>query len=366
MIPTIAAQRLDAQGISRPRFTTATEVVAWHGAIQAQEFAPARWALGLRLHGRVGDDGIADAIDRGNVLRTHVMRPTWHFVAARDIRWLQQLTAPRVQRIAAGYNRRLGLEAATLRRGTRIIERALRDCHDRTRTELAVELRSRGVEISGQRLAHLMMHAELELVVCSGPYRGRHSTYALLEERAARVPALGRDEALAELTKRFFTSHGPATVRDFVWWSGLTTADARRGLEMVRARRAEIEGLTYWTTSSEATRRRRPRGVYLLPIYDEYLVAYRDRVAVPHGAATLVLGTVQHALIVDGQVAGTWRLSPGSDPTLSVHPARRLSATERRGVERAIRRYSRHAIHRSIGRSADRIERSDRPIPISR
>ena len=338
----IAAQRLHAQGIRAARFATPTEVVAAHGAMQAQEFGPARWAIGLRLHGHVDDAAVADALDRGHILRTHVMRPTWHFVSARDIRWLQQLTSPRVQRIAAGYNRRLGLDAATLSRGTRIIERALRDRRYRTRTELAADLLRRGLEVSGQRLAHLMMHAELECVVCSGPWRGRHSTYALIEERAPRVAAMKRDEALAELTRRFFSSHGPATIRDFVWWSGMTTADAKRGLEMVRAPREEIDGLTYWTAGPGARRRNIARGVHLLPIYDEYLVAYRDRIAVPHGAATMMPAVFQHALVADGQVAGTWRVAPGQDRSLiNVYPSRRLTASEVSGIERAVRRYGR-------------------------
>jgi hypothetical protein len=183
----------------------------------------------------------------------------------------------------------------------------------------------------------VMLYAELERVICSGPRRGRRSTYALLAERAQPAPRLAGDEALAELARRFFSSHGPATVRDFVWWSGLKTSDARRGLDIIRARSFDDDGLTYWSTNGG----RRPasrKNVHLLPIYDEYLVAYRDRLAVPHASDGLGF---RHSLIVDGQVAGTWRMqATGSSATLEVTPLRRLSGIERRGVESSARRYA--------------------------
>ena len=332
-------QLLSVAGVRRPE-----DVVAWMGAVQAQEFEPATWALAVRMRDGAKDTDVQRAFDAGRILRTHVMRPTWHFVTAADIRWLQELTAPRVQRIAAGYNRRLELDARTLRRGLGVIERALGDDHHLTRTELAERLERARLPIKGQRLAHLMMHAELEAVICSGPRRGKQFTYALVSERAPRALRMPRDEALATLSRRFFTSHGPATVRDFVWWSGLTSADAKRGLEMNRATSNAVEGLTYWSVPYRAAPVVRNHLAYLLPIYDEYLIAYRDREAVPHGSAALTIRegvTFQHALIIDGQVAGTWRLTRGTGGPAAVPvPLRRLTSTERKAVADAVQRHA--------------------------
>ncbi len=234
----IARRRLHNQHVTRPGLRTPEAVVAWFGAMQAQEYAAARWAIGLRLPGSVGDAEIERAFDAGRILRTHVMRPTWHFVTTADIRWMLELTAPRVQRTLGSYTRQLGLDARTLTRATKVFERVLRDGQHLTRPELGEHLQKAGIEARLNRLAHIALHAELERVICSGPRRGKQFTYALLDERAPRAIRLTRDEALAELTTRFFRSHGPATIRDFVWWSGLTTADSKRGLDVVRARPA--------------------------------------------------------------------------------------------------------------------------------
>ena len=219
----------------------------------------------------------------GRILRTHVMRPTWHFVTQDSIRWLLELTGPCVQRRMAVYNRRLELDPPTMTRAAKIFERALRDRQFLTRTELGERLRRAGLEATSMRLAHLAMHAELEGVICSGPRRGKQFTYALVAERAPAGAPARRDEALAELARRFLRSHGPATVRDFVWWSGLATADAKRGFEACRAASEAVDGLTYWSVESSRAGALRDAAAHLLPIYDEYVVAYRDRAAVPHG-----------------------------------------------------------------------------------
>jgi hypothetical protein len=340
-------QRLANQGIATVRHTRAADVVEWLGAVQAQEYQPAKWAVGLRLAGAT-DDAVEQAIDRGEILRTHVMRPTWHFVAAADLRWMQALTGPHVQRLMANYRRQLELDTATMTRAARVFERALRDRRYLTRPELAERLRRAGVVLSGVRLAHATLYAELEAVICSGPRRGKLPTYGLVDERASKPRDLSGDEALAELTRRFFRSHGPATVRDFVWWSGLSTTAARRGLDIIRARPHDFDGCTYYrTTPSAAVRRTATAAVHLLPIYDEYLVAYRDRVLVPHGPPKIASRpghtvTFQHALVIDGLVAGTWRMSRGMRAlTIAVTPLRRLTAAEQRGVVAAAQRYER-------------------------
>lgn len=350
----VAAQRLNHQRITRSGPRRPEDVVAWLGAVQAQEYPAARWGVGQRMRAGATDAGVRRAVDAGRLLRTHVMRPTWHFVTPADIRWMLELTAPRVHRIMAHYHRRLELDARVRTRAAGIFERVLGDGPHLTRGDLGVHLARGGVVAKGIRLAMLTMHAELEGVICSGAYRGRELTYALLAERAPRAKRLAREEALGELTRRFFTSHAPATVRDFVWWSGLTTVDAKRGLAMNRAREEVIEGRTYWSIG----RRSRLSSavlnpsfgvagqVFLLPVYDEYLVAYRDRDAVPHGVALNATGPggplpFQNPLVIDGQVAGTWKPVQHSGGVAVQVSARPLKRAERRGLAEAAARYGR-------------------------
>jgi len=274
------------------------------------------------------------------------MRPTWHFVTPADIRWILELTGPRVQRVIGHYKRRQELDARTCTRATAIFDHALRDGQHLTRAELGAQLARAKLTAKGIRLALLTMHAELEAVVCSGRRRDGQLTYALVAERAPRPRRLSRDEALGELTQRYFRSHGPATIRDFVWWSGLTSADTKRGLEIVRARSQEVDGHTYWTVGRLAADASRQREVHLLPVYDEYLVAYRDRVAVPHATASIRASsgatTFQHTLVIDGQVAGTWKAVRGADGVgVAVIPMKALTTREQRGVDDALARYGR-------------------------
>ncbi len=342
----IAARRLENQLITRTRRGGPADVVQWLGAVQAQEYPFAKWALGLRMRVAATDAAIERAFDDGTILRTHVLRPTWHFVTPADIRWMLELTAPHIHRAMASYNRRLELDTATFRQGIQVFERALRDGQHLTRAELAAQLESAGLIARGQRLAYLVAHAELERVLCSGPRRGKQFTYALLAERAPTARSLPHDEALAELTLRFFRSHGPATIRDCGWWSGLSTAHIKRGLEMNRARAVEIDSRTYWTIGRAARGSSAPAAVHLLPIYDEYLVAYRDREAVPHGPMTITTESrakvmFLHALVIDGAIAGTWK--PRLDAkgvTVEVTALRRLTAAERPGISAAAERYA--------------------------
>ena len=342
----IATERLHNQLITSAGLRRPEDVVKWLGAVQAQEYEPARWALGLRMRDDAVERDVERAFEDGRILRTHVMRPTWHFVTPADIRWLTELTAPRVQRLMATYLRQLELDAALLVRATGIVERALADRRHLTRNELGEHLRREGLALNGIRLAHVAMYAELERVICSGPRRGKQFTYALLAERAPQAVRLSRDESLMTLARRYFASHGPATIRDFVWWSGLVTADAKRGLEMNKARCIERDGQTYWTIG---TRRGAPRDrrVHLLPIFDEYLVAYRDREAVPHGPIVVAVRsndpvTFRHSLVIGGQVAGTWRTTRRSSAVVMDAVAlRQLNGREQRGLREAVRLYER-------------------------
>ena len=349
---TAVRQRLLAQGLTARRWTRPEDVVGWFGAVQAQEYGPARWALGLRLEG-VGDAAVAAAFDEGRLLRTHVLRPTWHFATPADLRWLLALTGPRIDRAMAPYDRRMDIDAPLISKARRIFERALTVNADLTRAELADALATDGIIATTQRLAHLVMHAELDGVVCSGPRRGKQFTYALLDRRVPAVAAIDAEQALEMLVRRFFRSHGPATVRDFNWWCGLRMTEATRVLTHLRVPSLDIDGLRYWWIEpDEGGPSAIPAvipapHVHLLPIYDEYTVAYRDRVLVPHGDPQAANGALrgvvfQHALVIDGLIAGTWRADgTAASPAIAIHPVRRLSAAERAGVTAAAAGYER-------------------------
>lgn len=300
--------RLRHQCLTTPRHRTAQQVVAWMGAVQAQDYTGAAWALALRA----ADLTLADvdrALAAGRILRTHVLRPTWHFVAPADIRWMLALTSPRVQTALRSYDRKLELDATLYARARTLITAALVGGHALTRAELAEALHAGGIAATGQRLAHLVMHAELEADICSGPRRGAQFTYALLAERAPRAKVLSRDEALAALAERYFRSHGPATVRDFAWWSGLTLNDARAAAADLPVDRGEV--------LADAPGPERALGAhYLLPNYDEYLIGYKDRGAVLEPARAGNLGVFTsaefpHQVVADGRVAGSWRREVG-------------------------------------------------------
>ena len=338
----VAAGRLERHRLTKPGSADAADLVAWFGAVQAQDYAAAKWALALRMRGAITDAHIERALNDGRILRTHLMRPTWHFVASFDIGWLLELTAPRVHKALAFGRRHFGLTDEVHRRATKAIERALDREECLTRAELAVRLARAGIAAKGVPLALMTMYAELESVICSGPRRGKQSTYMLLAQRAPAASRYSRDQALAELTVRYFRSHGPATVRDFVWWSGLTTADAKRGLDIVRARSETIDRLTYWTVGPRRAIAPPRDMIHLLPVYDEYLVAYRDLDAVPRGKA--LWGLLPQAVVCGGQVIGTWKVTrgPGS-PKVAINLGRKLTAAEHQHLDRALARYAQFA-----------------------
>ncbi len=319
----IAHQRLHNQLITRRTFEKPGDVVEWLGAVQAQDYAAAKWAVGLRLQGTTDDD-IEQAFTRGAILRTHLMRPTWHFVSPSDIRWILALTAPRVNAVNAYYYRKLALDDAVFMHSNAVLAKALQGGKQLTRPELASVLQQAGIATDDlQRFTHIMMRAELDGIVCSGARRGKQFTYALLDERAPQARTLDRDEALAEFARRYFTSHGPATLQDFVWWSGLTVADARAGLEMVTSQLMHevVDGQTYWFSMSTPPAKDLSQAAYLLPNYDEYIVGYTDRSAVFDASHTNKLdprGNVlfNHTIVMDGRVVGTWKRTIKKDAVI--------------------------------------------------
>ncbi len=315
----ITQARLAQQQVSATRFTTPAGLVEWLGAVQAQDYPMAKWALGLRLS-EATDRSVESAIDRGEVLRTHLLRPTWHFVAPADIYWLLELTAPQIRRAQQARLKDLELTSEVIARSEAVIEKALRGGKHLSRAALVAELNQAHIATDENRASHILVCAELDGLVCSGPASAGRTGYTLLEERVPKTPALSHAEALARLALRYFTSHGPATAADFTWWSGLPVGDARQGLELVKgALHFEVLGeQTYWFAGDLPASGGAP--VYALPAYDEYLISYADRsAALPPGLfdRTISSNGIFYPIVVSGGiVTGTWKRTRQKDALL--------------------------------------------------
>ncbi|MBI3150705.1 MAG: AlkZ family DNA glycosylase [Chloroflexi bacterium] len=343
----IPLYRLHNQRLLTTAFKTPGEVVAWLGAVQAQDYAGAKWAVALRANG-LTDEAVERAFIEGKILRTHVMRPTWHFVTPKDIRWMLMLTAPRVHAISNYYYRKSGLDAATFKKSNSAIAKALKGGRQLTRNELASALQKAGIPTDADlRLTYLVMYAELEGLICSGARRGKQFTYALLEERVPPAKPMKRDEALAELVRRYFSTRGPATLQDFAWWSGLTVADAKVGIEMVRPQFVSetINGQTYWLDESNAQTKLKSPTAYLLPNYDEYFIGFKDRSAFAEVIRREKLeennpAFIAHVIVLNGQVVGGWKRTLKKDSVLvELSLITKLSKTEYQAVVEAANRF---------------------------
>ena len=334
----ITTQRLHNQRLSHTNFKTPQAAVQWLGAVQAQDYAGAKWALAQRMTDMT-DAALDQALADGSILRTHLLRPTWHFVTPEDIRWLLKLTAPRVLALLGSMDRQLELDKAILKQSNTLLTKALQGNRQLTRAEIESIFHERGIKTTNLRMTHFMMHAELDGIVCSGGRRGKQFTYALFNERVPQTKSLTHEEALAELASRYFTSHGPATLPDFVWWSGLTTTDARKGLEFVKSKlhNETVNRATYWFAATTPQTQDKKTTVNLLPNYDEYVVGYTDRAAIfdtTHNDKLDSRGSIlaQYTILLNGKVTGTWKrtlrkntvaiaLSPFTKLTNSEHQA---------------------------------------------
>lgn len=341
----IAHRRLHNQHLSGPKLADPAAVVRHLGAAQAQEYALAKWSVGQRVEG-CDDAAVQRAVDEGAILRTHVLRPTWHFVAAEDLGWIQAVTAPRVHALSAYYYRMHGLDDETTAKTNAVIADALRGGNHLTRNELGEALGKAGIEATGNRLAYIVMRAELDGLIANGAMRGKQHTYALVSERVAEPRELAPEAALAELTRRYFTSHGPATVKDFAWWSSLTVAQIKRGLELVGEELAseQVDGLTYWFAPADPPNRDRSPTVHILQTFDEYTIGYADSRSVLNLAglpvAELSENGLMHPITVDSQVVAFWRRVVARRGIVAqVNPGVELSAARRTAVERGFARY---------------------------
>jgi hypothetical protein len=313
----IAHRRLRVQHLVGTPLPDPVAVVGHLGAVQAQEFPYALWSVAQRTTG-VGVAELRKLVDDGAIVRTHALRPTWHLLAPEDLGWIQALTGPRVHAFNAYYYRRFGIDAESAARTNTLITDVLRGGNHLTRKELAAVLDAGGYPAAGIKLAYVVMYAELEGLIVNGPMRGRQHTYALAEERIPAPRELAGDAALAELTRRFFAAHGPATVKDFAWWSSLTVAQIRHGLELAGPvlTSAEVDGLTVWYDPAASPDGDVATTAQLLQGYDEYVVAYSNT-KFAYNLGGLVPdpnrytdNTLFHPVMVDSQLIGFWRRMP--------------------------------------------------------
>lgn len=342
----IGLYRLFNQGITGACFEQPGQVVAHLGAVQAQDYPGSLWALGLRMK-QATPVVIEQAIADRTIIRTWPMRGTLHFVAAADVRWMLKLLTPRIISGSAARRRELEIDDQILGRSKALICRALEGGRQLTRPEMYQVLERGNITPTGQRGIHILARLAQEGLLCFGSYRDKQPTFVLLDEWLPPTRELEREAALAELAKRYFTGHGPATLPDFERWAGLKTSDARAGLEMVKSdlRREEVDGQTYWLSPNEPALPAMSPVVYLLPGFDEYILGYKDRRAVLEPQYSQIIvpggnGVFMPTIVSQGRVVGTWkRVIKKAKISLTPVPFTALTPAETAGFSAAAGRY---------------------------
>ena len=310
--------RLQNQQLLNPLFCQPKELVSWLGAMQAQNYSMVKWAMGTRLKSATIQT-VEEALRKGEILRTHVMRPTWHLVAAEDIRWMLKLSARRIKSandsFAKGYD--LEITDELYAKSYNLLEKILCGNKSLTKQEIAEHFCCSGilVEADNHRMTRFMVRAEQEGIVCSGEDKGGKYTYALLEERVPPVPEITKDEALARLARSYFRSHAPAVLQDFIWWSGLPVSEAKQAIYLIESELTaeQWNGQTWYVHEACRTRGKVSGRLHLLPSYDEYLLGYKDRTDVlpkeHYPKAFTNNGLFYPVILHEGQVIGNWSKS---------------------------------------------------------
>lgn len=339
----IIRQRLYNQQIGHTNFKTPTEIVSWLGAVQSQDYAGGKWTIGLRL-ANSSDDLIEQAITDRSIVRTWAMRCTLHFVAAADIHWIMKLLLPRLNAQCNTHFERSGLDKEAFKKSRNIFIKALEGGKQLTRKELKELHDKKGIPTDDNRISYLLQRASFDRLICFGEKRGKEFTHVLLDEWAPENIKLNHDEALAAFTLRYFQSHGPATVKDYSWWSGFTATEARKGLEMIKDKLSKvvIEEQTYWFAEQASTTAK--TGTYLLQAYDEYMVGYTDRSAMVHDdhiRKVAVANGFRPSIIMDGKAIGTWRRDIEKNKVaIGIEPFLPFTKMQANAVNKACKNYS--------------------------
>lgn len=321
----IAAQRLHNQRIAEPAAAAPDEVVAWLGALQGQDYAGAKWSIGMRTPGST-DAAVEQAISDNRIARTWLMRGTLHMVAAADLRWLVELVAPRLTARNKTRYRQLELDHDTLMRSNSVLETALQGGKQLDRRTLLAILEDNGISTAGQRGVYMLQRASLDGLIFQGSALKNVPTFMRIDDRLPQASPLPRGEALAELARRYFTARGPATLADFAYWAGLTVKDARDGLEAVKAELVadRIGDADYWRSAATSAPAQPPAAVYLPPGFDEYLLGYKDRDAVLDAEHAQKVcpgknGVFYPTILVDGRMVAIWKRTLKKDSVVIEH-----------------------------------------------
>lgn len=309
MIPTI---RLHSQQLVNPQFDNPKDLVSWMGAIQAQDYGMSKWAIGLRLKSGTLET-VNEALQKGEILRTHVMRPTWHYVAAEDIRWMLKLSARRIIAANDSFAKDRGQDISTTiyNKANALLEKILANNNHLTKQEIDEAFKEVGLETDERQSNRFLTRAEAEGIICSGIDKNNKITFALLEERVPPVKELHKEEALAKLTRNYFRSHSPAGLKDFVWWSGLSVTEAKLGIasieqELISERFGAENLYIHHSCKDEKV----TDILHILPSYDEYLISYKDRSDVLKAKhrpkAFNAFGIFRPVVLHNGQIVGNW------------------------------------------------------------
>ena len=341
----ILSLRLRNQHISLSGFDRPEQVASWFGGMQAQDYSAVIWAIGLRCSGATAQS-VEGAIGSKAIIRTWLMRGTIQAAAASDVGWMLELLAPRLISQSQRRLNELELDKAALSRSFKSIEGALLGGNCLSRSEILSRLEQAGVSAKGARGYHILRQAGLRALICFGPNQDKQQTFRLLDEAASRGPSLTREEALTELAARYFGSHGPAAMQDFIWWSGLTAADARAGVESITAQLAEeVQGSqSYWFNESSRWDGEPAAAVYLLPAYDEYYLGYSDRDIVLDAKydrrAVSSSGIFRPMIVIEGKISGTWtKKLKKNHAAISLAPFESLTETKNKALLAAAEEY---------------------------
>jgi len=312
MLSTIASMRLTNQFIAKPILSNPEDVVAHLGVVQAQDYGWALWGIGLRGALPIQKE-VEKAIGDRRIVRTWLGRGTIHFVTAEDVRWMLELF--RERNIAGTKSRfkQLGIDDGVITDSRKIIAKLLRGGNQLSRQAVLEALETDHISTQGQRGIHILQRMAQEGLICFGPRQGKKYTFVLLDEWVPMVEQMSREESLKMLALRYVNSHGPATLQDFAWWSGLMTKDVAAGLESAKPDliQDKFNNQTYWQMKKPGDNNYSNQGAFLLPAFDEYLVGYKDRSAVLDPKYNRNLndggGIIKPTILINGMVEGTWK-----------------------------------------------------------
>lgn len=307
--------RVVSQQLSRPLFDHPGELVSWMGAIQAQDYSMSKWAIGMRLKSATLHT-VNEALERGEIVRTHIMRPTWHWVAGEDIRWMLKLSSARVKAAIDSWVKAGCLDISEPRytQCVDLLGKILLGNKNLTREEITVEMARAGVPTEDERVKRYILRAEVLGIVCSGGDKEGKPTYALLDEHIPAARELHHEEALAKWAASYFRSHSPATLADFVWWSGLTITEAKKAMGLIRSELIEEQfGTQKFFIHQSCSHTCPHEHLHFLPPFDEYLISYKERTAAldlkHHPKAFNRYGTFYPVVLHNGQIIGNWTKS---------------------------------------------------------